>query len=171
MAVANKDGRLYLLDSNDLGRRRSQDSSRVSTQYANSGAGAGALATWEDPSGTRWILVGATGALNSATQFPVTNGSVTGGAIAAFKLVEQNGKPTLQPGWISRDIAAPHPPIVVNGIVFALASGAQGGNAVLYALDGRSGKEYMEQRLYYYVAGTFGRPGGQRRAAISRDHG
>jgi hypothetical protein len=141
VAVANKDGRLYLLDSKDLGGGDHKTPLAVSTQYANSGAGADALATWEDTSGTRWILVSVTGALNSATHFPVANGSATAGAIAAFKLVEQNGKPTLQPGWVSRDIAAPQPPIVVNGIVFAVASGAQGGNAVLYALDGSSGKD------------------------------
>jgi outer membrane protein assembly factor BamB len=50
---------------------------------------------------------------------------------------------------VSRDIAAPATPAVVNGVVFALAGGASatGGRAprtstaVLYALDGGSGKE------------------------------
>jgi hypothetical protein len=63
------------------------------------------------------------------------------GAIAAFKVVDQNGKPALQPGWVSREIASPLPPIVVNGIVFTVASGAGSKPAVLYALDGASGKE------------------------------
>jgi hypothetical protein len=140
IAVANKDGRLYLLDSNELGGA-DHKTPLASAHYATSGADAGALATYEDATGTRWVLVGATGSLNAATRFPVTNGTVTGGAIAAFKVVDQNGKPTLQPGWVSRDIAAPLPPIVVNGIVFAVASGAGSKPAVLYALDGETGKE------------------------------
>ena len=61
-----------------------------------------------------------------------------------------------QPGWVSRDIAAPLPPIVTNGVVFALSSGEfrsndpkisaeqrvkKSTNATLYALDGETGKE------------------------------
>ena len=140
IAVANKDGRLYLLDSSALGGA-DHKTPLASIPYANSGADAGALASWEDASGTRWVLVGASGALNAATRFPVNNGAVTGGAIVAFKVVDQNGKPSLQPGWTSRDIAAPLPPIVVNGFVFAVASGGGSRPAVLYALDGATGKE------------------------------
>jgi hypothetical protein len=140
IAVANKDGRLYLLDSAALGGA-DHKTPLASIQYANSGVDAGALASWEDASGTRWVLVGANGALSSATRFPVSYGAVSGGAIAAFKVMDQNGKPSLQPGWVSRDIASPLPPIVVNGFVFALASGAGSKPAVLYALDGATGKE------------------------------
>jgi hypothetical protein len=140
IAVANKDGHIYLLDSAALGGA-DHKTPLASVAYANSGSDAGALASWEDASGTRWILVGATGALNPATHFPVANGAVTGGAVAAFKVIDQTGKPALQPGWVSRDIASPLPPIVVNGIVFAVASGAGSKPAVLYALDGLSGKE------------------------------
>ncbi len=132
LAVANKDGNLYLLDSSALGGP-DHKTPLASAHYANSGADAGALATWEDAGGTRWIAVGANG--------PVSGGSVTGGAIVAFKVVDQNGKPTLQSGWVSRDIAAPLAPIVINGIVFTAASGAGSKPAVLYALDGATGKE------------------------------
>lgn len=140
IAAANKDGNLYLLDSTAIGGS-DHKTPLASVPYASSGADAGALASWEDTTGTRWILVGATGALNAATRFPVTNGGVATGAIAAFKVVAQNGKPTLQPGWVSRDIAWPLPPIVINGIVFSAASGAGSKPAVLYALDGATGKE------------------------------
>jgi hypothetical protein len=133
IAVANKDGRIYLLDSAALGGA-DHKTPLAAISYANSGADAGALATWEDASGTRWVLVGATGTLNPAT-------AVTGGAIVAFKVVDQGGKPALQPGWVSRDIASPLPPIVVDGIVFTVASGAGSKPAVLYALNGSSGKE------------------------------
>jgi len=72
---------------------------------------------------------------------------VTKGAIAAFTLVDQNDVPTLQPQWISRDLATPVTPVAVNGVVFVLASGeaaARGQKstpAVLYALDAATGKE------------------------------
>jgi hypothetical protein len=140
IAVANRDGRLYLLDSAALGGA-DHKTPLASVQYAGSGSDAGALASWEDSSGTRWVLVGANGALNASTRFPVTNGAVTGGAIVAFKVVDMNGKPSLAPGWVSRDIAAPLPPIVINGYVFAVASGAGSKPAVFYALDGATGKE------------------------------
>jgi hypothetical protein len=139
VAAANQDGHIYLLDSKELGGADHKTPLAMSTQLA--GSGAGALASWEDTAGNRWILAGANGPLNAATRFPVTNGAVTGGAIAAFKVVEQNGRTALEPAWVSRDIPSPLSPIVVNGIVFALASGAGSKPAVLYALDGATGKE------------------------------
>lgn len=136
VAVANKDGKLYLLDGADLGGA-DHKTPLSSIQFANSGADVGALASWEDAQGTRWVLVGETGALGS-TRFPVTNGGVSGGSVEAFKVVDQGGKPTLQPGWVSRDITAPLAPIVINGYVFTASSGS---NPVLYAIDGSNGKD------------------------------
>jgi outer membrane protein assembly factor BamB len=70
------------------------------------------------------------------------NGSVTGGAIVAFKVIDQGNGLTLQPAWVSRDIPSASSPIVINGVVFALTSGSpRAGSAVLYALDGVTGKE------------------------------
>jgi outer membrane protein assembly factor BamB len=80
---------------------------------------------------------------------------VTTGAIAAYKLVDQAGAPTLQPAWTSRDMVSPAPPTIVNGVVFAISSGEYRGAdaqmaaqrvqrskpAVLYALDAATGKE------------------------------
>jgi hypothetical protein len=136
VAVANKDGKLYLLDGADLGGA-DHKTPLSSIQFANSGSEVGALASWEDAQGTRWVLVGETGALGS-TRFPVTNGGVSGGSIEAFKVVDQGGKPTLQAGWVSRDIPAPLAPIVINGYVFAASTGSP---TVLYALDGSNGKD------------------------------
>ena len=62
-------------------------------------------------------------------------------AIVAFRIVEEGGKLSLQPGWTSRDLAAPTAPIVVNDVVFAASSGRPQGSAVLYAFDSRSGRE------------------------------
>jgi outer membrane protein assembly factor BamB len=88
----------------------------------------GDLATWE-AGGTRWILA-PTGARAGGS-----------GAIAAFKVVDQAGRPTLQSAWVSRDLIVPQTPTVVNGVVFAVSGGDAQHAAVLYALDGATGKE------------------------------
>jgi outer membrane protein assembly factor BamB len=99
-------------------------------------------------------LIATSGPLAQGAVFPATDGSVTGGAVVAFKVVEESGVPALQPAWVSRDIPAAAPPLVINGVVFALASGeARGAEAataaqriqrsrpaVLYALDAATGK-------------------------------
>jgi outer membrane protein assembly factor BamB len=82
-----------------------------------------ALATFEQPAGTHWLLV------------PRSRG------IAAFKIVDASGNPALEADWTSRDLAAPTGPIVVNDVVFAAASGRPQGAAVLYAFDARTGRE------------------------------
>ena len=69
------------------------------------------------------------GPVHADTKFAMTNGAVTAGAIAAFTLVDSERAPTLQPQWTSRDIAAPVTPAVVNGVVFAIASGRSGASA------------------------------------------
>jgi outer membrane protein assembly factor BamB len=116
VAVANKDGHLYLLDGANLGGS-DHKTPLASAQIANSASDAGALASWVDSSGTRWVLV------------PASNG------IAAFKVVDQGGKPTLQSGWVSSGMVSPIAPIVINGVVITAAG------SKLYALDGETGKE------------------------------
>jgi hypothetical protein len=153
LAVASSDGRLNLLDTGSLSDAKPLARTEP---FSSSGYAAGALASWQDPSGTRWVLAPATGSAAAGVQFPATNGQVSNGSIVAWKVVEKNGSPEFEPGWISRDLTAALPPIVVNGVVFALSSGEFATNdanmpaaeraskskpAVLYALDGRSGKE------------------------------
>jgi hypothetical protein len=142
IAVANRDGRMYLLDSASLGGADHRTPLAVSSKYANVTTDLpGALSSWQDSDGTRWVLASVSGSLASTAGFQ-TNGTVTKGAIVAFKVVDQGGKATLQPGWVSRDIASPLPPIVVNGVIFAAGIGPQR-NGVLYALDGSTGKELL----------------------------
>jgi outer membrane protein assembly factor BamB len=61
--------------------------------------------------------------------------------IAAFKIVEQDGKPAFQAAWTSREIAAPLPPLVINGVLFAASTGTRALPAVLYAIDAATGKD------------------------------
>ena len=155
IAASTNDGRLFLLDGASLGGADHKTPLFVTPAYTAAG-GAGGLATWEAQD-ARWILATATGAAPAGIRF-ADNGPASNGSIVAFKLVDQGGKLTLEPGWRSRDLTAPLAPIVVNGVVFAVSSGEyrpagagttasaaqrarQSIAAVLYALDGLTGKE------------------------------
>ena len=135
VAVSNRDGKIYLFDSASLKTPLaiSAKFATITTDYAP-----GALASWADSGGTRWILAPAAG------------------AVVAFKVSDEQGKPVLTQAWTSRDLVSPVAPVVVNGVVFALSSGefhtsdanmtaaqrAQRSQpAVLYALDAFTGKE------------------------------
>jgi outer membrane protein assembly factor BamB len=51
----------------------------------------------------------------------------------------------LTQAWVSRDIPSPQPPVIANGVVFALSS-KSGTHATLYALDAATGKELYSSR-------------------------
>ena len=53
-----------------------------------------------------------------------TNGPIAAGAVVALKLIDAGGALSLEPGWVSHDLASPATPLIVNGVVFALATGA-----------------------------------------------
>jgi len=152
IAVATSDGTVQLFDSAAL------DSQPLATTPAFSSANpaAGSLTSWQDVAGTRWVLAPADGMVGTGAGFATSNGAVKNGAIVAFEVTEDRGAVALRPRWVSRDMVSPLPPVVVNGVVFALASGefrpkdsqvtaAQRGQrsskAVLYALDAATGKE------------------------------
>jgi outer membrane protein assembly factor BamB len=120
--AATRDGRILLVDAAALG-----GTNHSTPLFASPSLGTNfspdALATFEQPAGTRWLLV------------PVSR------AIVAFRVVQEADRLRLEQGWSSRDLAAPTAPIVVNDVVFAAASGRPQGAAVLYALDARSGRE------------------------------
>ncbi len=138
IAAAAIDGAIHLLDAANLTTALSVSPATVK------GAAPGSLASYVDAGGTRWILVAHTGALPAGF-----SGAATQGAILAYKIGE-DGK--LIAGWASRNLVAPLTPTVINGVVFATSSGefktqdskvtaARSGRAVLYALDGATGKE------------------------------
>ena len=146
IVAANRDGRLYVLDSASLGGADHKVPLHKSSQISAALDDPTGLASWQDAAGTRWIVASVGGPLHSDTKAAMANGAVTSGTLVAFTVVDQNAAPTLQPQWTSRDLASPVTPAVVNGVVFALASGEAKGrgrssNAVLYALDAATGKE------------------------------
>ncbi len=132
VAAAAKDGKVYLLD---------EGGALVSSSVAIAGASGQiiGMASWDDGGAT---LIAA------AIKGPIQSSAVAGspgsdGGVVALKLANENGKPTLSPAWVSRNLVSPLTPLIVNNVVFALASGRSQGPtpAVLYAFDGASGKE------------------------------
>jgi outer membrane protein assembly factor BamB len=121
IAVANQDGHIYLLDAASPGGA----DHRTPLASIAASVTTGELATWE-ANGTRWILA------------PVSGGK---SAVAAFKVVDAGGKPSLQAAWVSRDMTVPQTPAIVNGVIFAVSGGDAQHPAVLYALDGATGRD------------------------------
>jgi outer membrane protein assembly factor BamB len=176
VAITADNGRLYVLDAASLGGPDHRVPLHVTPSFSDPGAG-GSLATWE-AQGTRWLLAPAVGAPKPGVSFASNGPAAGGGRIVAFKLVEANGATTLEPGWASRGMPAPLGPIVVNGVVFAAASGEYRGGpaglsalerskrstrAVLYALDGDTGKDVWNSgsTITSFARGSLTAGGGQ----------
>jgi len=162
---SGKEGRYFLLDSKSLGGAnhmtpvyRTDLISNKNVNFQTEGTW-GSLASWEEKDGTRWVL-GPTGG-EVAVAFPKSYGPTPHGGIVALKLTEKDGRPLLEPAWMSRDMITAEPPVIVNGVVLVLAAGEFTGQAndevgglfsaeeriqrsvpaKLYALDAQTGKE------------------------------
>jgi len=168
LASAGKEGVIALLDAKAIGGGDHKTPLYRSPLWVNeeadfAGRGFwGAFATWLDEAGERWLCAPALGAASTkAPAFAHVNGPAPNGSIMAFKVEEKDGKPALTPAWISRDMNVPDPPIVANGVVFAVSTGEftrqwkpdgglfsskeraaqHAGHAVLYAFDSATGQE------------------------------
>jgi outer membrane protein assembly factor BamB len=168
LASGGKEGVISLLDAKAIGGGDHKTPLYRSPLWVNeeadfAGRGFwGSFASWEDESGGRWLCVPALGTPSSkAPAFAHTNGPAPNGSIMAFQVEEKDGKLMLTPAWISRDMNVPDPPIVANGVVYAVSTGEftrqwkpdgglfnskeraamHTGNAILYAFDASTGKE------------------------------
>lgn len=168
MVDASKECRLYFMDTELIGGddhrtplERTPLICNEMVDFAEAGIW-GSLTSFLDEKGQRWVLTPFWGPKHSKYKAPIENGVVKKGAVAAFKVVDgKNGKPTLAPAWISRDMDQAEPPVYANGVVFGYGSGEntaqafpdvgldfrmerrvpKSTHAVLYALDAQTGKE------------------------------
>jgi outer membrane protein assembly factor BamB len=68
----------------------------------------------------------------------------------ALRLIDTGGTLSLEPGWVSASLSSPATPLIVNGVVFTLATGmpsmptGQGTAAVLHAYDGATGRRLWD---------------------------
>jgi outer membrane protein assembly factor BamB len=166
VAASGKEGIIWLLDAKHLGGADHATPLYASPMLANENASYfgkgfwGALATWSDKKGARWLYAPAWGPATRDARFHFTYGDAPSGSIMAFHVRGPDTKPALTPVWQSRDMAVPEPAVIANGVVFAVSDGddinqndahgrllksdfrAQhpGGHAILYALDAETGK-------------------------------
>jgi outer membrane protein assembly factor BamB len=160
VAATARDGRILLLDAGSLGGANHDMPLFASASLtggtatfaaqspamwqerasAQSAAGTTPAASSAPPAGDgpRWMLIPVTGPLPASLN-AAGNGAVSNGAILGVKLAYQDSKFSVQPAWVSQNIAAPLTPIVVNGVAFAAAAPSNA-PAALYALDGTTGK-------------------------------
>ena len=167
MVTGSKECRMYLLDTKNAGGAnhmtpidRTPLICNEETDFQSAGIW-GNMASWEDAKGTRYVLTPFWGPVHPDFKVPISHGPVTHGAVVAFKVETQNGKTSLVPAWMSRDMDQAEPPVIANGVVYAYGNGentrqayADKGladysplrikastHATLYALDGETGKE------------------------------
>jgi hypothetical protein len=156
VAAATKDGRVLLLNAASLGGSDHGTPANASAPLTGATISADALATWQELTitaapppppaapgaqpefggggrggggaapnvayGTRWIVV------------PTTTG------VVSFKVTDSGGSPSLERGWTAQSASAATTPIVVSGVVFALAPGRATTPASLKAYEGTTGK-------------------------------
>jgi len=172
LASAAKESAISLLDADNLGGADHHTPLYQSPRWGNdevllAGRGLwGAMATWQDEQGKRWLLMPMWGPPSKdAPKFKYTYGSADQGSVMAFevRLDADQKRPTLVPTWMSRDMHVPDPPVVANGVVYALQTGEnteQGRgatakfrstpvtNAILYAFDAATGQQlYSSDKL------------------------
>jgi outer membrane protein assembly factor BamB len=145
LAVGNSDGTVYLLDAKSLAGAPLARSSN----YGPLPETLHALATWEAPDGTRWILA------PSRT------------ALVAFKVAQSGSGFSLEKGW-TRDMSSPVAPTILNDIVFAIGGGR---SAVLYALDGRTGSELWNSGSVITASSTVAPSAGDSQIYVSANDG
>jgi outer membrane protein assembly factor BamB len=121
---------MYVLDANALGGPNHSTPLYQSARLGNDeemlgGRGVwGSMATAADPQGRRFLYVPMWGPPSkSAPAFTFSYGDAPRGSIMAFELSSAGDKLSLIPTWISRDMHVPDPPVVANGVVYAIQTG------------------------------------------------
>jgi outer membrane protein assembly factor BamB len=168
IAASGKECRVYLLDPKSAGGADHMTPLFKTPLFCNEEVDFqdmgswGALSTWEESNGTRWVLAPFWGPVHSQFKAPIMNTpAAKEGGVAAFKVEGDAAQPTLTSAWVSRDMRRGEPVVIVNGMVFGYGSGeetkqswpdiglqfdssiraAKGTHATIYALDAITGKE------------------------------
>jgi len=96
LVSSSKECRIWLLDTSSLGgedhRTPVYRTPLICNEEVNFTMGVwGAMATWEETNGTRWVLMPFYGPKNSKFEAPNEHGRVVYGAVAAFKVQDRLG--------------------------------------------------------------------------------
>jgi outer membrane protein assembly factor BamB len=130
VATIAKEAVMYVLDANALGGLDHSTPLYQSVRLGNDdemlgGRGVwGSIATAADPQGRRFLYVPMWGPPSkSAPTFAFSYGDAPRGSIMAFEVSGAGDRVSLIPAWISRDMHVPDPPVVANGVVYAIQTG------------------------------------------------
>jgi outer membrane protein assembly factor BamB len=134
VAASQKESVLRILDADKLGGDNHMTPLWASPRLGNDaetgtdpGRGVwGAITTYENPQGRRFLYLPMLGEPSTQSPvFPMTNGPRPNGSVLAFEVKNDNGTISAVPVWTSDDMVMPDPPVVANGVVYALASAGQ----------------------------------------------
>lgn len=129
LVESNKTCRLWLLDRDNFGGADHRTALYTSPQICNTqvtfdGRGVwGAMSAWKDAQGQQWVAVPFWGPVSTTFHAPTEYGRPTQGAVAAFKVVRQDGSWKLTPAWLSQDMDMGEEAIYANGVIYAYGSG------------------------------------------------
>jgi hypothetical protein len=129
LVSSSKECRLWLLDRDALGGDDHRTTVYTTPLLCNDPQAFdahgvwGALATWKDAQGTRWIDVPFWGPVSTEFHAPIEHARPTQGGVAAYKLEQQNGQWKLNPAWLSRNMNLAEEVLVANGVVYAYGGG------------------------------------------------
>jgi outer membrane protein assembly factor BamB len=145
LAAPAQDGSIHLVDTAVM--------ASAIAKSASSGQPATALASWQDPAGTRWLLASGPD------------------SVVSWKVTERDGKVALERSWTSLPLAAPLRQVILNGVVFAASAGGKSA-PVMFALDGASGKELWNSgKTITSVARSAGLSAGGGQVYLGTDDG
>jgi len=125
---------VYLLDANALGGGLQEHSTPLyqSARLGNDevllgGRGVwGAMTTYQNSQGERFLYVPMWGPPSKdGPQYKYRHDDAPHGSVMGFRISAEGDKPSMIPEWISRDMQVPDPPVVANGVVYAIQTGEQ----------------------------------------------
>ncbi|HWW88092.1 MAG TPA: PQQ-binding-like beta-propeller repeat protein [Vicinamibacterales bacterium] len=151
VATIGKEAVLYLLDANALGGPDHSTPLYQSSRLGNDEAMMfsrgvwGSMATSVDAQGQRLLYLPMWGPPSkNAPPFKFRYGDAPRGSVMAFQVSSDGGNVSLIPAWISHDIFAPDPPVVANGVVYAIQPGE---STPPDSLDGATWLQLAKERL------------------------
>ncbi len=160
LVAPDADGSLVLLDTSSLGGADHYTPLFKTQIISSSGLKTGwdSLASWQDSAGSTWLYAAVSGKLVNTGGTLKTSGETEHGGIIAYKLMDAEGKLSLSPAWISRDMVNPAPPRLANGVLIALAGGDKKTHATLYVLNATTGAELYSSKdqipTYTHLSGV-----------------
>jgi hypothetical protein len=148
VVTPGEDGTIALLDVTSLGGADHRTPIFQTPPVSKPGEKHGwdGFASWQDKDGTTWVFASISAGVSLHGGAATLHGPTPHGALVAFRIEDTNGKPTLNPVWVSQDMVNPAPPRVADGVVIALSGGNSATHARLYALNAATGVELYSSK-------------------------